>query len=153
MHKLTGTIINIISIIISAILIIYAGFLSVRNWNDEDSILVKVWIIFYILLWIVGITGNIMLLSGNNIDANRLYSSYDFYKRKLMFDVVFDIFNSIVYFTNYTTTEELRHFVLAVMILYYVFTGFDIYMTIRQKIESNYRREIDEFNDNYEDSV
>jgi len=105
-----GTIVYCIILVVTAIIYL------IRNWNDEDNKLVKCWFIFYICNWSISI---LIYSCGYN-------KNYIFKITNLLYYVILDILNSIVCFSNISTTNELQTYILSITIIMYVGTVFYI---------------------------
>lgn len=114
--KLTISVYLLILIIISIIYLTH-------NYKEEENDLAISWLILHIIFWFLG---EIFYISG-------LINDYHFDIILILYYLICDAGNSLLYFATNMSTDEIRNYVLVIMILQYIETFIYIIGSILQK--------------------
>jgi len=102
--------------------------LLITNWNNEESVLVKIWCILHIIIIIIVVISIRYIF---DITNTRVYTKI------LIINMCINVFNSSVCYTGYTTTKGLQIIVMFMTILYYIITTVNIAILCSEKKTNN----------------
>jgi len=105
------TYLEIVTIICYIILVCISFVFLDRNWDKEDSTLIKVWIIFYMCIWTTLVV--IYLLEYNRNKAFQITN--------IIYYLVLDVCNIFIYGSKHMTSE-LQNYILSIMVIMFIAT-------------------------------